>query len=72
MEQKNTLMGLADEARLHNDPALAKSLQEECDQINARLRKTLGEMKAEVSLSDIWRKISRVELLIVLPGVLIE
>ena len=52
VEQKNTLIGLADEARLHNDPALVKSLQEECDQINARLRKTFEEMKEmEVSLS---------------------
>ena len=36
VEQMNTLMALADDARLHNDPALAKSLEEEYNQINAR------------------------------------
>ena len=45
VEQKNTLMALADDARLHNDPTLAKSLQEEYNQINARLQKTFEEMK---------------------------
>ena len=44
-EQKNTLKELADEAKLQNDPALARSLQEEYDKINAMLQKTFEEMK---------------------------
>ena len=44
-EQRNTLKELADEAKLANDPSLARSLQEECDKINALLQKTSEEMK---------------------------
>ena len=51
-EQRNTLKELADQAKLENDPALAKSLQEEYDKINALLQKTFEEMKAmKISLS---------------------
>ena len=45
-DQRKTLKELADEARLQNDPTLARSLQEEYDQINTLLQKTFEEMKA--------------------------
>ena len=44
-EQRKMLKELAEEARLKNDPALAKSLQQEYDKIDAQLHKTFGEMK---------------------------
>ena len=44
-EQKKTLKELADEAKLQNDPALAKSLQEEYDKINIQLQQTFDEIK---------------------------
>ena len=46
VEQRNRLKELTHQARLENDPALAKSLQEERDKINAQLEKTFEEMKA--------------------------
>ena len=45
-EQRRTLKELADEARLQDDPALARSLQEEYDKINILLQNTFEEMKA--------------------------
>jgi len=45
VEQRKTLKELADEARNQNDPALAKSLQEEYEKINEQLQKTFEEMK---------------------------
>ena len=44
-EQKKTLKELAEEAKLRDDPALAKSLQEEYDKIEAQLQKTFEEIK---------------------------
>jgi len=44
-EQRRMLQELADEAKLHNDPALAKSLQEGYDKVNAQLQKTFEEIK---------------------------
>ena len=44
-EQKKTLKELAEEAKLRNDPALAKSLQEEYDKTEAQLQKTFEEIK---------------------------
>ena len=43
--QKKTLKELQDEAKLQNDPALVKALQEEYDKIGAELQKTFAEMK---------------------------
>ena len=45
VEQKKTLKELQDDAKLRDDPALAKSLQEEYDKIDAQLQKTFAEMK---------------------------
>ena len=44
-EQRKMLKELAEEAKLQDDPALAKSLQEEYDKIDAQLQKTFEEMK---------------------------
>ncbi|KAG9312299.1 P-loop containing nucleoside triphosphate hydrolase protein [Chiua virens] len=44
-EQKKMLKDLADQADARNDPALAQSLQEEYEKINAQLQKTFEEMK---------------------------
>ena len=44
-EQRRTLKELAEEARQQNDSALAKSLQEECDKIDAQLHKTFEQMR---------------------------
>ena len=44
-EQRNTLKELGEEAKLANDPSLARSLQEEYDKINTQLGKTFEEMK---------------------------
>jgi len=43
-EQRKALKQLEEDARLRNDPALAKSLQEEYDKTNAQLQKTFAEM----------------------------
>ena len=59
VEQKKTLKELADEAKLQNDPALAKSLQEEYDKINIQLQQTSDEIK-EMKISfgrGIFRRI---------------
>ena len=53
-EQRNTLKELAEEAKLANDPSLARSLQEEYDKINALLQKTSEEMK-EMKIPLSWR-----------------
>lgn len=45
-EQRKMLKDLADDAKLQNDPALAKSLQEEYDKVSAQLQRTFEEMKA--------------------------
>ncbi|KAG8220499.1 P-loop containing nucleoside triphosphate hydrolase protein [Butyriboletus roseoflavus] len=44
-EQKKTLKSLADEAKLANDPSLARSLQEEYEKTNVQLQKTFDEMR---------------------------
>ena len=44
-EQKETLKQRADEAKLQHDPKLAKSLEDECKKIEARLEKTRKEME---------------------------
>ena len=44
-EQRKMLKELSEEAKLQNDPALAKSLQQEYDKIDAQLQKTFEEMK---------------------------
>lgn len=44
-DQRKTLKELADEAKLQNDPDLAKSLQDEYDKIDAQLQKTFEEIK---------------------------
>ena len=44
-EQRKMLKELGEEAKLQNDPTLAKSLQEEYDKIDAQLQKTFEEMK---------------------------
>ena len=44
-EQKKMLKELAEEAKLQSAPALAQSLQEEYDKIDAQLQKTFEEMK---------------------------
>ena len=45
VQQRKMLKELAEEAKLQNDPALAKSLQEEHDKFDAQLQKTFEEMK---------------------------
>lgn len=50
-EQRRMLKQLADEAKLQNDPDLARSLQEEYDEIGVQLQNTLQEMeKMRISL----------------------
>jgi hypothetical protein len=44
-EQRKMLKELAEEAKLQSAPALAQSLQEEYDKIDAQLQKTFEEMK---------------------------
>jgi len=44
-DQRRMLQELAEEAKLQNDPALARSLQEEYDKIDAQLQKTFEEIK---------------------------
>ncbi|KAF8557902.1 hypothetical protein OG21DRAFT_1481907 [Imleria badia] len=44
-DQRKMLKELAEEAKLQNNPSLAKSLQEEYDKIDAQLKKTLEEIK---------------------------
>ena len=44
-EQRKMLKELAEEAKLQNDPALAKSLRQEYDKIDAQLQTTFEEMK---------------------------
>ena len=56
-EQKKTLKELADEARLQNDPVLAKGLQEEYDKINMQLQHTFDDIK--VMKISFRRRISR-------------
>ena len=50
VEQKKTHKKLQDEATLRDDPALAKSLQEEYDKINAQLLKTFAVMNEMMKL----------------------
>ena len=47
--QRRTLKELADEARLQDDPTLARSLQEEYDKMNIVSQKTFEEMKIPLS-----------------------
>ena len=44
-EQRKMLKELAEDAKLQSTPALAQSLQEEYDKIDAQLQKTFEEMK---------------------------
>jgi hypothetical protein len=44
-EQRKMVKELAEDAKLQDNPALAKSLQEEYDRIDAQLQKTFEEMK---------------------------
>ena len=47
--QKRTLKELADEAKLQDDPTLARSMQEEYDKMNIVSQKTFEEMKIPLS-----------------------
>lgn len=44
-EQRKMLKELAEEAKLQNNPALAKSLREEYDKIDAQLQRTFEEIR---------------------------
>ena len=55
VEPRDRLKELTDQARRNNDPALAKSLQEERDKINAPLVTMLGAMWISLSGSYLGR-----------------